>query len=379
MRKFAKIVVLGSGLGWMMLVGAVCMPARKVKDARLDQIKLPEGFQIEIFADKIVNPRQMALAPDGTIFVGTRGAGNVYAVRDVDGNFHADTVLVLAKDLNMPNGVAFRNGSLYVAEVHRVWRWDNILDKLDNPGDPVVIQDSLPNETHHGWKYIAFGPDNKLYVPVGAPCNICDHPEDRRYASILRMDSNGSQMEVFAHGVRNSVGFAWHPQTQELWFTDNGRDWLGNDAPNDELNRAPRSGMHFGYPYCHAGSILDPQFGEGKSCKDYTPPAQKLGPHVAALGILFYQGNQFPKEYRQKVLICEHGSWNRSVPIGYRISVVDIDPNTQEASHYQPFAEGWLQQKQAWGRPVAMLEMPDGSILVSDDHADMIYRISYQP
>jgi glucose/arabinose dehydrogenase len=373
--KFRRLSFLAVLLG-LSLTNAVCMPARKAKDPRLQDLTLPEGFQIEIYAEGVKNARSMCMGDKGTIFVGTRNKGDVYAVRDTDGDYHADSVLTIARGLNMPNGVAFRDGSLYVAEVSRVIRYDQIESRLTDPPAPVVVNASFPDESHHGWKYIAFGPDGKLYVPVGAPCNICDHPEDARYASIMRMNPDGSELEVFAHGIRNTVGFAWHPTTRELWFTDNGRDWLGDDAPNDELNHAPRADMHFGYPYCHAGTTLDPEFGKGRQCADYTAPARRLGAHVAALGMLFYTGDMFPAEYKNQVLICEHGSWNRKVPDGYRVTTVTLDGN--QATDYKPFASGWLKGSEAWGRPVALLQLQDGSVLVSDDFADLIYRITYK-
>jgi glucose/arabinose dehydrogenase len=373
--KFRRLPFLAVLLG-LSLTNAVCMPARKAKDPRLQDLTLPEGFQIEIYAEGVKNARSMCMGDMGTIFVGTRNKGDVYAVRDTDGDYHADSVLTIARGLNMPNGVAFRDGSLYVAEVSRVIRYDQIEPRLTDPPTPVVVNASFPDESHHGWKYIAFGPDGKLYVPVGAPCNSCDHPEDARYASIMRMNPDGSELEVFAHGIRNTVGFAWHPQTKELWFTDNGRDWLGDDAPKDELNHAPRAGMHFGYPYCHAGTTLDPEFGKGRQCADYTAPARRLGAHVAALGMLFYTGDMFPSEYKNHVFICEHGSWNRKVPDGYRVTTVTL--NGDQATDYKPFASGWLKGSEAWGRPVALLQLQDGSVLVSDDFADLIYRITYK-
>jgi glucose/arabinose dehydrogenase len=280
----------------------------------------------------------------------------------------------------MPAGVAYRDGALYVSAVDRILRFDEIEKQLARlPAErpkATVVRDTFPSETHHGWKFIAFGPDGKLYVPVGAPCNICE-PDPDRYANILRMDADGSHLEVFARGVRNSVGFDWHPQTRELWFTDNGRDRLGDDMPPDELNHAPRAGMHFGYPYCHGGTLADSEFGSKRPCSDFTPPAQNLGPHVAALGMRFYGGTMFPPQYRQQIFIAEHGSWNRSTKIGYRVSLVRLQGN--RAVSYEPFAEGWLQDGRAWGRPADVLVLRDGSLLVSDDHAGAIYRITYDP
>jgi glucose/arabinose dehydrogenase len=342
----------------------------------LDRIVLPPGFRIEIFASGVENARSMARGDKGTIFVGTRSDGRVYAVLDTNGDARADRVVTIARGLNMPNGVAFRDGALYVAEVSRVWRYDNIEASLDAPPKPVLLNDTFPTDDHHGWKFIGFGPDGWLYVPVGAPCNICDRrKDDPRYASITRMRSDGTGVEVFAHGVRNTVGFTWHPRTGALWFTDNGRDMLGDDVPPDELNVAARAGLDFGYPYCHGGDVTDPEFGGARPCSEFVPPVQKLGPHVAALGLRFYTGTMFPAEYRNQLFIAEHGSWNRSTPIGYRLTLVKLDGD--RAVSYEPFASGWLQDGTSWGRPVDVLVMPDGALLVSDDKADVIYRVSY--
>lgn len=344
-------------------------------DLPLDRIQLPAGFSIDVYAEDVTNARSMDLSPNGTLFVGTRGEGNVYALRDTDGDMKADEQYLLAEGLKLPNGVAFRNGDLYVAEVNRILKFPNIESSLDDPSFEVIYDD-YPTETHHGWKYIAFGPDDKLYVPVGAPCNICES-EDEIFASITRMDPDGSNMEVVQHGVRNTVGFTWHPQTGELWFTDNGRDWLGDDKPACELNRAPQDGMHFGYPYCHQGDLPDPDFGDKRDCSEFTPPVQNLGPHVAPLGLEFVTTSAFPADYQGHILIAEHGSWNRSTKIGYRLMMVKLNGN--EAVSYEPFAEGWLDKAadEAWGRPVDLEFLPDGSMLVSDDFANAIYRISY--
>jgi len=339
----------------------------------LDRIDLPPGFSISYYAEDVPGARSLARGEKGTIFVGTR-ARTVYAVVDEDGDGSADRVHRIAEDLNVPNGVAFRDGDLYVAEISRVLRFEGIEDRLQDPPDPVTVRDDLPREGHHGWKFIRFGPDGKLYVPVGAPCNVCLE-EDERFAAILRMDPDGSDLEVFASGIRNTVGFDWHPETNDLWFTDNGRDWLGDNQPPDELNHAPEAGLHFGFPFCHGGTILDPDFGEGKSCGEFTPPAIPLGPHVAALGMRFYTGDAFPADYRGDILIAEHGSWNRSDPIGYRLTRVQLEEG--RAASYEVLARGWLQGREAWGRPVDVLVLPDGSLLVSDDHAGAIYRLTY--
>jgi glucose/arabinose dehydrogenase len=341
----------------------------------LEAIKLPPGFQIDIYATGVEDARSMVLGSNGTLFVGTRSAGKVYAVIDRNKDFKADEVITLAKGLNSPNGVAFRDGALYVAEVSRVLRFDSIESRLTGSSQPVVVNDKLPTDRHHGWKFMSFGPDGWLYVPVGAPCNICDADPDR-YAVIMRMRPDGTGLETFARGVRNTVGFDWHPATKELWFTDNGRDWLGDDRPPDELNHAPQPGMHFGYPHCQGGTIADPEFAAGRQCAEFTPPVRNLGPHVAALGMRFYTGTMFPATYRNQIFIAEHGSWNRTVPVGYRVTLVRLDNN--RAVSYEPFAEGWLQDGRAWGRPVDVLVMPDGSLLISDDRADVIYRIRYK-
>ena len=345
----------------------------------IDKIKLPPGFKIGVFAENIDNARSLCLSPGGTLFVGTRDTGNVYALRDTNGDHVADQTYTLASGLNMPNGVAFRNGSLYVAEVNRIIRFDNIENQLNKPPAPVVVYDKYPTDEHHGWKYIAFGPDGKLYVPVGAPCNICES-EKPVYATITRLDvDKPGEPEIVQRGIRNSVGFTWHPATKELWFTDNGRDMMGDDVPACELNHAAKDGMHFGYPYCHQGDLKDPKFGDKRPCSDFTPPVQKLGAHVAPLGLEFYTGKMFPAAYQNQIFIAEHGSWNRTKKSGYQISLVKVDTNGKSLG-YEPFATGWLQQDDdsVWGRPVDIEHLPDGSLLVSDDHGNAVYRIWYE-
>jgi glucose/arabinose dehydrogenase len=319
----------------------------------------------------------MALSPSGTVYVGNKNNDRVYAVKDVDGDQVADRRWVVASELNMPNGVAFHDGDLYIAEVSRIIKLPGIESRLDNPPAPVVVTSTYPKETHHGWKYIAFGPDGKLYVPVGAPCNICE-PKSDIYASITRINPDGSGREVFARGIRNSVGFTWHPDTKEMWFTDNGRDSMGDDVPSCELNRAPQAGLHFGYPYCHEGSVKDPEYGSKRTCSEFIPPADKLGAHVAPLGLKFYTGGMFPSSYKNQLLVAEHGSWDRSRKSGYNVSLVRMKNNSVTGHEY--FAHGWLDDssQKAWGRPVDILVMPDGSVLVSDDRANVIYRITYQ-
>ena len=359
-------------------------------DLPLNLIKMAPGFKIELYATGVTNAREMALGPKGTLFVGSRNkpAGDtVHAVVDRNGDHKADQVLTIAKGLIEPSGVAFHNGALYVGEIGRIVRFDNIESKLESPGPPVVVNDTLPKDTHHGQKFIAFGPDGMLYVPVGAPCNVCDkEKDDPRYASILRMKPDGSGLEVFASGVRNTVGFDWHPRTRELWFTDNGRDNMGDDVPRDELNTAPKKGLHFGFPFCHQGDVSDPEFGKTRPCSAFQPPARPLDAHVAAIGMRFYTGRMFPEDYRNQIIIAEHGSWNRSIPQGYRLSLVKLDGN--KVVSYTRFAEGWLRGMKpapaggamigdVWGRPADVMVMPDGALLVSDDKAGVIYRISY--
>ena len=358
---------------FLSVVLAMFLGTSRCADLPLETLKLPPGFSIELLA-RVPNARQMALGDDRVLYVGSASEGKVYALK-LDGSFRAGPVRVIAHGLHLPVGVAYRDGSLFVSAVNRILRFDNIRLRLEDPPPAVVINDDLPTDAHHGWKFIAFGPDGWLYVPVGAPCNICE-PDPDRYASILRMKPDGSQLETFARGVRNSVGFDWQPGTHELWFTDNGRDLLGDDSPPDELNHAPRPGMHFGYPYCHGGSLPDPEYGKKHACSEFTGPAQALGPHVAALGMRFYTGTQFPQTYRGQIFIAEHGSWNRSKKIGYRISIVRLEG--QRAVAYEPFITGWLQGETAWGRPADVLVLPDGSLLISDDHAGAIYRVRYE-
>lgn len=342
----------------------------------LETITLPDGFSIDVYAE-VEDARSMAMSPSGILYVGNKDQNSVYAVKDTDGDHKADTRWTIASGLNMPNGVAFKDGDLYVAEVSRILKFPSVETDLSNPPEAMVINDDYPTDTHHGWKYIAFGPDGNLYVPVGAPCNICE-PEEEIYASLTRINADGSGREIIAHGIRNTVGFTWHPDTKVLWFTDNGRDQLGNDVPPCELNRLQTEGSHFGYPYCHGGDISDPEFGDKRNCAEFIKPAQRLGPHVAPLGLKFYTGDMFPEAYRGNLFIAEHGSWNRDEKIGYRVSLVNVG-NDGEASSYETFASGWLdnEKQEAWGRPVDVLVLDDGSMLVSDDKAGVIYRISY--
>ena len=367
--RYPRNISLTVSLVLLLLVTA----SHATDDLRLGEIKLPPGFAIEVFVRDIPGARSLALGAKGTLFVGSRGAGKVYAVRYA-GTPRAE-LLTLARGLDSPNGVAFRDGALYVAEISRVTRFDDIENRLDNPPKPVLVNGSFPHDQHHGWKFIRFGPDGRLYLPVGAPCNVCES-KDPRYATIMRMAPDGKNLEIFARGVRNTVGFDWHPTSHELWFTDNGRDLMGDNIPPDELNRAPKPGLHFGFPYWHGRDIPDPEFGGKLKQGAFLPPEIELPAHVAALGMRFYTGTMFPAQYRDQIFIAEHGSWNRSVPIGYRVSLVLLQGD--KAVSYQVFAEGWLSGAEAWGRPVDLQVMPDGSLLVSDDKAGAVYRISYR-
>ena len=351
----------------------------------LPPLVLQPGFHAEVFAEQVENARSMVLGSQGTVFVGSQYVGKVHAVVDSDGDHKADRVVVIASGLDQPNGVALRNGALYVATASRLLRFDDIEKRLDAPPTPVTLRDDLPNpKAGHTWKFIAFGPDDMLYMSVGAPCNVCQSPP--MVSAIVRMKPDGSGMEAFAEGVRNSVGFAWHPVTRELWFTDNGRDALGDDVPDDELNVAPKAGLHFGFPYCHQGDVSDPQFGAERACSTTEPPVLKLGAHVAAIGFTFYTGNMFPASYRNAAIIAQHGSWNRSTPSGYRVMSARTDG--RRVTGYEPLVDGFLPTgsvpggrgavKAALGRPVDVLQLPDGSLLISDDRGNRLIRVSYR-
>jgi glucose/arabinose dehydrogenase len=349
---------------------------------------VPPGFHVSVFADSVEGARSMAIGPRGTVFVGSQRAGKVHAVVDTNGDHKADRVVVIASGLDWPNGVALRNGALYVATRSRLLRFDDIERRLAAPPAPVVVRDSLPNPNEgHTWKFIGFGPDGLLYMSVGAPCNVCLSPP--LVSAILRMKPDGSHLEVFAEGIRNSVGFDWHPTSRELWFTDNGRDGLGDDLPSDELDVAWKAGLHFGFPYCHQGDVADSAFGAQRACATTEPPALKLGAHVASLGFTFYTGSMFPARYRNAVIVAEHGSWNRSKPSGYRVMVAFTDG--RRVTGYEPFLDGflpgprdsvpggWEATRIALGRPVDVLQMPDGSVLISDDTRNRLLRVSYGP
>jgi glucose/arabinose dehydrogenase len=335
------------------------------------QLKLPKGFKVEVFVSGVPNARSLRFGDKGTLFVSNRVLDKVYAVTEKDGKREAK---VIASGLDRPNGLAFHAGTLYIAEGTRVSKLEGIEDHLDDPPKPVVIYDQFPNHQSHGWKFMALGPDNKLYINVGAPCNICVPPETN--GQIRRINLDGSGSETYVRGVRNSVGFDFHPVTKQLYFTDNGRDWFSEEAPNDELNRVTKEGQHFGYPYCHQGNILDDQLGWGHTCSDYEAPVALLGPHAAALGMRFYTGHMFPAEYRNAIFIARHGSWNKTNKIGGDIIAVKLNPNGTVKS-WEPFMTGFLQDNNYIGRPVDVEVMKDGSLLVSDDHDGAVYRITY--
>lgn len=377
-----------SVLAWLWVPLAVGLLAKSLVaqgggELPLSQIKLPPGFRIEVYA-AVTKPRQMVLSPSGTVFVGSMNLASkeprdVYALVDRDHDNVVDKVVVVAKGLTHPNGVAMHDGALYISAMDRVVRVDDVEANLDAPPAPVVVA-SFPGEFLHGWKFIGFSPDGHLFVPVGAPCNVCDRrQDDPRFGTIMRLNADGSDPQVYVRGVRNSVGFDFHPVTNELWFTNNGLDTLGDDVPPDTLHRVAKPGTDFGFPYCHAGDIPDPEFGDARPCSEFAKPTQKLGAHVAALGMAFYTGEMFPPEYRQQIFIAEHGSiFRKEQKVGYRVTVVKLDGQGTPIS-YEPFAEGWLQGQKNWGRPVDVLVMPDGALLISDDQADAIYRVSYAP
>lgn len=343
--------------------------------AILSHLKLASWFQIEVFA-QVPNARSMALAYDEQrnrqiIFVGNKNKSSVYALIDEDSDYTINTVKEIVKWRSTPNGIAFYSGNLYVAQVSKVHEFPDILNQLDTTGSlkSTVVYDELPKDTHHGWKYIAFGPDGKLYIPVGIPCNICDKGDP--YGAIISIDLDTKKSTIVAKGMRNTVWFSWHPDTKQLRFTDNGRDLLGDDRPDDELNVVREPWEHFWIPFCYNTWIQDPSF-PGKDCNEFTAPVVLLGAHVAALGMKFYTGSQFPESYKNKVFIAEHGSRNSTVPVGYRVVVADT-----EKKSYEVFISWWVSEGKTWWRPVDVLELKDGSLLISDDYAGLIYRVAY--
>jgi len=333
---------------------------------QLDKINLPPGYKIEVYASGVANAREMDFAEDGTLFAGSMDAGKVYAIRP------DRTVIVIDDSLEMPAGLDYYNGDLFVSAVSRILKYENILQTLNSSPEPVVVNASFPKDKPHGWKFIRVGPDGNLYIPVGSPCNACI-PDKVWYARILMMSLDGNIIEYFAEGVRNTVGFDWDPAAGVLWFTENGRDEMGDDFPPDELNKALIAGQHFGYPYFN-GNIPDPEFfAQRPKNKVYTTPSKELPAHVAPLGMRFYSGGMFDEKYRGGIFIAEHGSWDSSKKIGYRISFIPLDKG--RAGEYEIFASGWLQGETAWGRPADVQVGPDGSLFVADDLAGCIYRI----
>ncbi len=343
----------------------------------LSAIHLPPGFTISVYSGQVPGARSMALGDDGTVYVGTLSQGKVYALRDADLDGKAEQVSTLASGLNAPNGVAWLDGDLYVAEISRIGKISDIRSHRDGPNTLKTLYEGYPGDRHHGWKYLRAGPDHKLYTAVGAPCNVCK-PEKDPYATLTRIDPDGQHFEIYARGLRNSVGFDWHPDNRELWLSDNGRDLLGDDTPPDELNRVPAPGLNFGFPYCFGKAVADPEFGQQASCARFTSPEWEFPAHVAALGIRFYTGTQFPASYRKQLFVAQHGSWNRTKPQGYRVAMVRFDDAGKPVAE-EAFAEGWLRPDgHVLGRPVDVLQTPDGALLVSDDLAGAIYRINYQ-
>jgi glucose/arabinose dehydrogenase len=344
----------------------------------IEKIKLPAGFQIKVLADNLPGSRFMARGDQGTLFIGSKGGyGNVYAlVPNKEGTGIARKITLL-KGLDEPNGVAFHKGSLYVAEVGRITRYDNIEAQLDNPPKPVIINDKLPNMRWHGYKILYVGPDNLLYVAIGMPCNTCNYRDKNPLlGTISRMKLDGSELQAYAIGIRNSMGFTWHPDTKEMWFTDNGQDLLGDDTPPDEINFAPKAGMDFGFPYVYGQNVVAPDYVKEKvDTSRFTSPAWDLPAHVAPLGLAFYTGKQFPAAYQKQLFVALHGSWNRSKKIGYEVVMLTLNGNKVEKM--EPFATGWLQGEKAWGRPVHLLSQPDGSLLISDDLNGAIYQVTY--
>jgi glucose/arabinose dehydrogenase len=340
----------------------------------VEKLKAPPGFKVELWATGLPGGRAMALSDDGRkVYVGTRAIGRVYEVTDAGDK---RTVRTVVDKLTQPAGVAYKDGALYVFAIDKVLKYDGIAGNPSAQAQDLTAKFELPQQQHHNWKYVAFGPDGKLYVPFGAPCNICEPSQE--YAQIRRYNADGSGMEVVARGVRNTQGFAWHPTTGEMWFTDHGRDWMGDDTPEDELNRLPRAGLNFGFPYCHAGGIPDQDFKKANACDNVTLPVRTMGPHAAVMGVHFYTGNMFPAEYRNAMLVARKGSWNRTKKFGYDVVMVRPDADGRNAS-ITPFMTGFLDSNtDAFsGRPTYFLQMPDGSLLVSDEQLGAIYRISY--
>jgi len=357
-----------------LLIIVACLFSKSSMSIDLNSLTLPTGFEISFFAEDVLSARQMALSDGGIVYVGSMNAGNVYALKDIDGDGKADKRWTIAKHLKRPSGIAYKDGALYVADIDKILKFADIDNHLDNPLHEVFFDD-LPSDRHHGWKFLRFSDKGDLIIPVGAPCNVCEAPTDK-HSRLFSLDMKSKKLTEIASGIRNTVGFDFHPDTGELWFSDNGADMMGDDIPPDEINRISYNGAHFGYPYFHAGSIEDPKFGKGKVAKNYEPPVLKLGAHVAPLGIHFYRGEMFPTAYANQLFVAEHGSWNRSKKAGYKVGVVKIKNN--EVVAYENFITGFMKNEKTIGRPAAIAELPDGSLLVSDDFAHAIYRITYK-
>lgn len=359
----------------MLITTPLCFAAKPEHEAVLQRLHLPYGFSISIFADDVPGARQMAIGEHGVVFVGTQ-EGYVYALEDKDGDGVAEQRYTLAHDLYLPNGVAYKSGALYVAEVNRIIRYDEIETSLANPPQPVVILDKLPSDKHHGWKYLRFGPDGKLYSAVGAPCNVCN-PENELFTSLFRINPDGSGLEILARGIRNTVGFDWEPRTHHLFFNDNGRDYMGDDAPPDELNQWTGTVEHYGFPFCHAGNIPDPEYIGNKKCGQFKGPVWRYKAHVAPLGMRFYTGLQFPENYYKQLFVAQHGSWNRSQPQGYQVVQLRFGGGAPYTE--QSFVSGWLTANgEVLGRPVDIALTANGSMLISDDKLGVIYKVEYK-
>jgi glucose/arabinose dehydrogenase len=356
-----------------LLTVLLLLACHKVAAIDLTQLSLPPGFKISYFAENIASARQMAISDTGIVYVGSMNAGNVYALQDKDNDGKAEKRWLIAKGLKRPSGIAFKDGALYVADINRIIKFVDIDNNLDKPKSEVFFSD-LPDDSHHGWKFLRFAPNGELIIPVGAPCNICEAPTSK-HARIFSLNMQTKTLNELAQGVRNTVGFDFHPSSGELWFSDNGGDMLGDDVPADEINRLVKPGSHFGYPYFHEGTVADPEFGKGKNSDDYIHPALKLGAHVAPLGIHFYLGKQFPAAYQQQLFVAEHGSWNRSTKSGYKIGVVTLKDS--KVVKYEPFVTGFMKNETTFGRPAALVELADGSLLIADDFANVIYRVTY--
>jgi glucose/arabinose dehydrogenase len=363
-----------TGEGAMKLAPVAPPPIPTAADKLPDiagKLKLQKGFNIEVYASGVANARSMRQGDKGTIFVGSRLQDKVHAIVEKGGKRE---VKVIASGLHRPNGLAIKDGTLYIAELSKISKIEKIEDNLDNPPKPTMVYDNLPKDEPHGWKFIAIGPDNKLYIPVGAPCNICEPPDT--HAQIRRINLDGSGMEVVARGVRNTVGFDWHPVSKELYFTDNGRDWVAEDVPEDELNRVTKVGQHFGFPFCHQGDFLDPEFGWGKSCDSTEKPVMKTGPHSASLGMRFYTGGNFPAKYKNAIFFARHGSWNRTKKVGGDIVAVFLNKDGT-VKGTEVFITGFLENNSYIGRPVDVLFAKDGSMLISDDFNGAVWRVTH--